>query len=157
MSHQQFVMAMSSDPARGAVRMSCGDVRCAAQRDGWLTTLDPEDGKHVAMMRWIEGDSGRKFFKLHSEDAAEWVARYGATKGITDHAGTLAGILQRTPPGLVSYLFPPGQQCFRPHIDREVTFSHVTPRSNYVHATPKDWEEDMEETADAVGVLERSV
>ena len=147
--------------------MSCQDAHCEAQRDGWVTVLDPEDEKHARYMRWIEGDQGRHYIKLRSATAAEWVLAYGASRGVTDHSGKLAEVLSNTPPGLVVYLFPPGQQCFKPHIDREVVFRKetgisqragmgsrfVATQEGYVHANPHDFTEDMNETAYRANVL----
>lgn len=136
--------------------MSCQNAHCEAERDGWVTVLDPENAKHASALRWLRGDQGRRFLQLRSEDAAEYISNHGASQGITDDAGKLARLIARTPPGLLLLVFYPGQPCLRPHIDREVIFTHSTRRGGVrVHERPLDFNESMNEQAYAVGVLEQ--
>lgn len=149
---QTFAINLHADAEHGAVRQSCQDVRCENERNGWAMVLDPEDAKHRGAMDFIEKDAGRRYLKVKSEEAAGLLARIGGQLDIAS-LGQLRGIVERTPPGLMVYLFPAGQQCFKAHVDREVEFVHVKPRSRYVHVNPKDYIEDFNESADAVGVL----
>lgn len=135
---------------RNALRMSCVNANCENERNGWATVLDPENDAHAKALRWMHGDQGRRFVELRSEEAAEWVANHGAAQGITDAEGKLATLLSNTPPGLLVLLFPPGQQCFKPHLDREVVFRHATPRAVRVHERFEDYREHWDEEADRV-------
>lgn len=153
MSAQAFNIDFISDPERGAVRMSCQNAGCEQERDGWAMVLDPSQEKHRKAIDFIEKDSGRKYLLMRSEDAANTIAHIGHTLDIT-HVQALREVAERTPPGMLLYVFSRGQQCFRRHLDREVAFIHRQPRGQvYVHANHKDFEEDFNITADAVGVL----
>ena len=150
---QQFKIGMLRE---GATRMSCVNAHCDAERNGWVTVLDPTVEKHVKAANWIKNDTGRRYIELDSADAVDWVVQNGRQQGITDDEGKLIGILQRTPPGMVVFIFPPGQQCFRPHLDREVVFVHQTPRETRVHTRPVDWNEHFNEEADRLNrVIQR--
>lgn len=145
---------MSPNPELGALRMSCQDAKCEAERDGWVTILDPNDAKHASAARWIMGDQGRKYIHLRSEDALEYVANHADTLGFTADVPKLTGILERTPPGMLVFIFEPGQPCFRPHVDRAVIFTHMTPRGDVrTHERPVDWNEHVNIEADRVHVL----
>lgn len=150
-SNQRFTIAMHSDPARGATRMSCVDAYCENERNGWVMVLDPNNAKHASALRWIHGDSGRKFVSVRSEEAADYFANHGAAQGITDTEGRLADLISRTPPGLIVLAFPPHQQCFQPHVDREVVFAHRDARANLrIHERFPDYREHWDEEADRV-------
>lgn len=137
-------------------RMTCAEANCSAYLMGWVTPLDPENDVHAGALRWLHGDQGRRFIELRSEEAADWIANHGAAQGVTDSEGKLAALVSRTPPGLLILLFPPGQQCFKVHVDREVEFVHASARGGrYVHERPADFEEDMNETAYRLGVLKQ--
>lgn len=147
-SNQTFRIGLLSDPARGAARMSCAEAGCENERNGWALVLDPDDAKHADAMRFIEGHSGRKYIKLESEEAPDWVANHGASQGITDYAGKLATIAASVPRGFALYIFPPGQQCFRIHVDREVVFAHADVRRNVrIHERFQDYREHWDEEA----------
>ena len=150
-SNQQFKIALISDPARGATRMTCVEANCEHERNGWVTVLDPQNDRHASAWKWLRGDQGRRFIELRSENAAEWVTNHGAAQGVTDHEGKVAALIARTPPGLLLLLFPPGQQCLRPHVDREVVFAHADERRNVrVHERFADYREHWDEEADRV-------
>lgn len=136
--------------------MSCVNADCEAERKGWVTVLDMQGNeKHAQSARLIEQDSGRRFIRLESEDALDWFDANGARAGMT-LTPQLHDMLAAVPRGFVIYLFPPGQQCFRPHMDREVSFLHRYPRGRtYEHVNHKDFEEDFNESADRVGVLQQ--
>jgi hypothetical protein len=154
LSNQRFRVALLGSPEAGAVRMSCRDAGCENERSGWAVVLDPDDAKHAGAMRFIEGNSGRRFIKLGSDDAADWIANHAAAQGVTDNAGRLATLVANTAPGLVIYVFPPGQQCFRIHVDREVQFTHRDRRGVMrLHDRPVDFNEHMNEEGDRVNRL----
>lgn len=117
---QKFKIGMLRE---GATRMTCVEAHCEHERTGWAVVLDPTTEKHAKAARWIEGDSGREFVKLAAESALDWLVGHGHEKGIT-LTPALRQLIARTPPGMLVFLFPPGQQCFRPHLDREVVFAH---------------------------------
>ena len=146
MNGQQFRIKLD---AQRALRQSCLDVHCEAEANGWITVLDPSVEKHASAMRWIKGDQGRRFIELRSEDALEYVTNHADT-GFTGNAVKLTEVLKRTPPGMVVFIFYPGQQCFRPHLDREVVFAHQTKARVYTHANDKDFKEHFDQEADRV-------
>lgn len=152
MSPQKFEINMYSDQEHGATRMSCQNANCEQERNGWMVVLDPENAKHRAAADFIVNDSGRRYLKVASEQALDAIAKVGDQLDVVDLEEVRA-VVRRTPPGMLIFVFSRHQQCFRSHLDREVEFVHATPRSRYVHANPKDFEEDMDESADAVGVL----
>jgi len=136
-----------------AVRMSCVNANCEAERKGWVTVLDVQgDAKHAKAARWIEGDSGRQFTRLDPETAIEWIDSHGEGRGIT-LTPELLNLIAATPRGMAIYLFPPHQQCFRLHKDREVTFVHQRGNDKRVHINPLDFNEDFNESAYEAGVL----
>lgn len=153
---QQFKIKMLG--GEFATNMTCEDAGCQANREGWLSVLDVNDPKHAGAANWIKEKSGRRFFEFRSEVALEELLRLegDAILAVTDE---LRGILQRTPPGMVVFVFPPGQQCFRMHEDREVVFQHqrgvlvgpqgkasLQPTSEpYIHVHPRDFNEHMNE------------
>jgi hypothetical protein len=132
-----------------ATRMTCREANCAQERSGWVTVLDVGQQKHREAARLIKQDSGRRFIEVASEGAREYLAQHAAGLGITV-TPELAGLLDRTPPGMAVFIFPPGQQCFRAHLDREVLFVHDTPARTRVHTRPLDWNEDMNIEADKI-------
>lgn len=135
-----------------ALRMTCVEANCANERNGWVTVLDPSDPKHAKGANWIREDQGRHYIDLRSEDALEYLDAYGAGIGVV--GGNLRGIVERTPPGMLIFIFPPGQQCFRPHLDREVAFVHRDSRGGErVHTRPVDWNEHMNIEGDRVNQM----
>lgn len=151
--NQRFSIVL--DAARGT-QMSCRDAACDNWANGFAVVLDPQDAKHVAMLKMIKGDLTRRHIPLRSETAALWVAAHGAAQGITDHAGKLATLLANTPPGLLVLLFPPGQSCYERHADREVVFTHRAPRGAVrVHERFEDYREHWDEEAYRVNEMMR--
>lgn len=128
-----------------ATRMTCREAGCAAEREGWVMVLDPANDAHARAATSIKDNSGRQFVELRSESAAgELQGRAGAL-GIVETAPLLA-IIGRTPPGMLVFVFPPGQQCFRLHQDREVVFAH----NQYIHQSPAGFNEDFNIEADRI-------
>ena len=128
-----------------ATRMTCREAGCAAERDGWAMVLDTADDQHARAARRIRDDSGRRFVELKSDGAAEALERQADALGIANME-PLRAVLGRTPPGMVVFVFPPGQQCFRIHEDREVVFAH----DRYVHTNPLGFNEDFNIEADRI-------
>lgn len=145
---ERFAINLVSDPARGAVPMSCENANCENWRNGWAVVLNVQgDVQHAAAGREIEHRSGRRYLKLDPEDAVDWFAIHGAGHGMT-LTPRLNELIAATPRGFVLYLFPPGQPCFKRHVDRDVVFAHRGPRGAVrVHERPLDFNEDWNETA----------
>ena len=72
---------------------TCEEVDCPQQKFGWVICLDPTT--QAAFITDIL-NSGRHFQKMRSEEASQRASR-------------------ELPPGLLAFVFPPGQRCFRPH------------------------------------------
>ena len=150
MRNQSFRVDLLKDRAAGAVSMSCREAGCANFEHGWLTVLDPGNENHRTVAGWIKDYSGRRFYELRSEGALDRLEAL-EDRGDLRLTPELRAMLGRTAPGLLVFLFPPGQQCFQPHVDREVVFRH----NRYVHARPTDWVEDFNEQADKIATLRR--
>ena len=151
--NQRFSITL--DDARGT-QMSCREARCENWANGFAVVLDPQDAKHVAMLKAIKADLRRRYVQLQSEAAAAWVAAHGAAQGITDHEGKLATLLANTPPGMLVLVYPPGQSCYQRHTDREVVFTHRAPRGAVrVHERFEDYREHWDEEAYRVNELMR--
>jgi len=73
---------------------TCEEVDCPQHLFGWVTVLDRE-----CDVRLIDDilKSGRHFTRMRSEEASQ-----RASKDL--------------PPGMLAFVFPPGQQCFRQHV-----------------------------------------
>ena len=127
-------------PWSDAPRMTCSDALCPNRLNGWATVLDPHNAEHAKTATWIKDKSKRRYLELQSLGALRYLDKYGARDGITLTVG-LSDLLRRTPKGMLVFLFPPGQECFRHHLDREVTFLH----DRYVHTRPRDFNEDHNE------------
>lgn len=145
---QDFKITLLRDPAH-ATRMTCREADCPNEANGWAVVIDPTDEKLASAARWIEGDSGRKYLKLRSEDALDEVVNHGGLLGLTLTAGLLT-LLRNTPAGMIVFLFPPGQQCFKPHLDREVVFAHQRGERSFIHERPLDFNEDFNIEADKI-------
>ena len=143
--NQHFTISLDRN---NALRMSCQNANCENERNGWVTVLNVAgDEKHTAAARLIEQDSGKNYLKLDPEGAIEWVAVHGTDYGIT-LTPRLHDLIAACPRGFLLYLFPPGQACFKRHLDREVVFAHRTPRGVVrVHARPLDFNEHHNEEA----------
>ena len=126
-------------PWEGATRMTCADANCQNRASGWATVLDPTDTAGAKQATMIDG-SGRRFIKLESATAEAYLAKHAKQIGVTV-TPHLRELLQRTPAGMLVFLFPPGQECFKRHLDREVTFLH----DRRVHEKPRDFTEDHNE------------
>jgi hypothetical protein len=148
--HQDFKIGFLSD---GATRMSCENAQCANFQNGFVVVLDPQDAKHANAATLIKQDQTRKHVALRSQDALDYLANHAERMGLTDHPEALTGVIERTPPDFLVFIFAPGTQCFAPHKDREVLFVHRTSRNVRVHTRPVDFNEDMDESADRVGRL----
>lgn len=147
---QQFRIAFDR---QRALRMTCKDADCEAERKGWVMVLDVEgDAKQAEGARRIERDSGRKFVKLDPLHALDWLTANGADHGITV-TPELHNLIAATPSGRVMFLFPPGQACFRQHLDREVVFVHQKGSDKRIHARPTDFNEHFNIEADKINRL----
>jgi len=105
---------------------TCEEVDCRDYLNGFVIPLNPAVPLHLKLMEDIK-PSGRKFRKMRSEDAAE-------EKGVT------------LPPHIFAFVFPPGQQCFRPHMvvmDKPPILIHDGRR----HATVENYVEDFNESS----------
>lgn len=123
-----------------STRMTCAEADCPNYARGFAIVLDPQDDRHAKAAQHIEWDSGRRYVKQRSEDALDWFVNHGTEQGfVLDRV--LMGLLRQTPPGMLVYVFPPGQQCFQLHADREVHFRH----DGYLHQRPLDFNEDHNE------------
>lgn len=133
-----------------ATNMSCRDANCSAWRGGWLSVLDVHGTPaHADAANWIKRSSGRRYIELPSEGALEYLLTHELDLTVTQE---LRDILGRTAPNMVVFIFPSGQQCFREHLDREVVFAHDA----YVHANPRDFNEDMNIEGDKINRLLKS-
>ena len=128
-----------------ATRMTCREAGCVAERDGWVMALDIADEKYAKAAQHIRDDSGRRFVELPSEGGVEAFERQAGALTAASRA-LLGAVLSRTPTGMAVFVFPPGQQCFRIHEDREVIFAH----DRYVHTKPLDFNEDFNIEADRI-------
>lgn len=121
-----------------ATSMTCREANCPHYADGWCMVLDVSQAKHAEAATWIKDKSGRRFFELRSDDALEEANKLQA-RGVLTVSESFRSILLHTPPGMVVFIFPPGETCFKEHLDREVVFKH----NDYVHTRPIDFNEDM--------------
>ena len=120
-----------------ATAMNCREAKCEQSERGWVSVLDPINPDHAVMIDWLRrGRSGREFREYPSEEAAAYLP--SGNDNIT------------FPPGLVVFLFVPGQQCFRIHGDREVVFAHEKDGQRQVHARPRDWNEHFNDESYSV-------
>lgn len=139
---QRFAITLDRS---NALRMTCQQANCEAERIGWVMVLDVYgDEKHRKGAEFIEQDGGRRYFKATSDTALEWLDARGAASGITV-TPRLRNLLAAAPRGMVVYLFPPGQPCFKPHLDREVGFIHQQGDAKRVHQRFEDYAEHWNE------------
>lgn len=129
-----------------ATNMTCREANCEAYRKGWLCVLDVSGETGAWQATWIREKSGRRFYQWAGPDALEEALRIQATTGDIKVTDELRAALTGLAPQLVVFAFPAGQQCFRMHEDREVVFQH----NSYVHSNGRDFNEDFNETGDAV-------
>lgn len=143
---QKFQIGMLRD---GAMRMTCREAGCEQERNGWAVVLDVAQPVHRQAARTIRDDRTRRHIEVASEGARAYLEANGPALGLTVTPG-LAGLLERTPPGMAVFLFPPGQPCFREHLDREVVFVHRASERVRLHQRPQDFTEHFNEEADRV-------
>ena len=152
-SKQRFNIALLG--GEYATAMTCKEAGCARFVEGWLTVLDPGDADHAVLIQWIRERSGRRFWDFASQDALEGMLRLAARGSIAKVPHDLHALLERTPPGLMVFLFEPGQQCFQEHLDREVVFGHHDKMGNRrVHTRPLDFNEHFNQES---GAIERAI
>ena len=120
-----------------ATPMSCREAHCEQYEKGWISTMNPADPDHAILIDWLRRrQSGREFREYPSEEALAYLPPCNENIIL--------------PPGLIVFLFEPGQQCFREHEDREVVFSHTKRGQRRIHAAPRDFNEHFNEEAYSV-------
>ena len=162
-----------------ATEMTCAEAGCVAHRDGWFMPLNVEgDADDAAFATWIKAKSRRRFFEWRAPGALEEALRRQAAGDLTVMPA-LRTMLEGLAPGMLVFVFPPGQRCFRQHLDREVVFKHerghmrdvpsstrtargvktklirrfVAAGQSRIHANGRDFNEHQNEAAYRVGVL----
>lgn len=122
--------------------VDCRTARCPDYEHGWRTHLDVEHSPKAAeLAEWIRHQSGRRY-------------REGWTT--TDADGTVNFIEGARPPGETAvFVFPPGQECFRPHTVNDGPIDLLVSRGDWRrsepirrHTRPADWVEDCAEAVD---------
>ena len=110
-------------------KATCRDVDCPHYLMGWKTMLDETDERMKDGADWIRFRSGLAFTESHDVE------------------------------GLTVFVFPPGQRCFREHMEptgKPGKLSKRTTDGVYQFTRPQDFNESMNEEADqARRVLER--
>lgn len=145
---KQGLRAVQHHVPNAETRMTCEEAGCTANAKGWFTVLDVATEDHAALANWIKRFSRRRFWEWDSLHALEEALRL-QSRGELTVTPDLREMLSRMAIGLRVFCFPPGQQCFKNHLDREVVFK----RNEYIHTRPVDFNEDMNERADRLGVL----
>lgn len=131
-----------------ATRMSCANANCLNHLQGWFSVLDTSTDDGAQMATWIKQQSGRRFYEWRSQDALmEAVKRTDDFTITAEFMQFLTGLRS----GLVVFAFPPGQTCFKPHLDREVIFAG----RGYVFEKPREFNEAWNESADAVNTAKK--
>ena len=88
-----------------------------------MIALDPEHNEdHQRAARDID-NSGRRFIRLAIEEAMPYFEKHQDDLKIVNLEDMRAKMM-RVPTGHWVWVFPPGQQCFKIHQDREVQFLH---------------------------------
>lgn len=126
-------------------RMTCEEAKCEANSKGWFSILNVQDAEHAQMATWIKQHSRRRFWEWDSTHALDQALILQA-RGEMTVTPDLHEVLLNLAAGLIVFAFPPGQQCFTQHLDREVVFLH----NRYRHVNGRDFNEDMNEQADKV-------
>lgn len=129
--------------------MTCVNADCEAERLGWMMVLDPANEKHRGAALFIEQDSGRRYIRFLASEAEEQIA-HGEGWGV--NLSRIREVITRAMPSMLVYVFPPGQQCFKRHLDREVIFTHAT-RARLVSHSPRGFNEHMNEEAERINEL----
>lgn len=115
-------------------RATCAEVNCRAAENGWKMTLDLTTDLGKRQARYIKYSSGRRYEVAEQRD------------------------------GLVTLVFPGGQECFSAHqvrLDRLERFlvkggdHRGNPRGQQtrVHTKPEHWIEDFQENTDRLNRL----
>lgn len=128
-----------------ATQMTCQEAGCQAWRYGWWVVIDPTGETGAWQGNWIKQESKRRFYEWPAAEALEGAMRLEAQR-VLSVTPEVRAMLQGLSAGLIAFWFPPGQQCFREHLDREIVFKH----DNYTHVKPLDFNEDFNEQADKV-------
>lgn len=123
---QQFKIALLRE---GATKMTCREAKCEQYERGWITVVDERSDKGARQAQYIRTQAGRKFIEFPSEGASLHLQ------------GEIAIAY-----GLTVFKFFSGQECFRPHADREVVFSQQKGARRRVY-TPRDFNESFNEEA----------
>jgi hypothetical protein len=148
-SSQQFCIRLLGGDY--ATHMTCQEAGCEAWARGWLNVIDPQNVDQAQYATDIKRSSGLTFYEFRSERALEEIVRREGS-AIPTMTDVTKDALGRLPPGLIVFVFPPGQTCFKVHEDREVKFLH----NRYEHTRPLDWNEDFNEEGYKVNrMLER--
>ena len=145
--HQDFAIRFLG--GEFATHMTCQDADCEKYANGWTVILDGASAKGAEAANWIKNGSGRRFIEVRSEGALEYLTANAENLGITV-SPSLRELLGRTPAGFVIFLFPPRQQCFALHEDREVVFSHHRAGQSRIHTRPLDFNEQFNIEGDKV-------
>jgi hypothetical protein len=125
-------------------RMTCGEAECEARSKGWMMIFDPKVEMQQEFAQWIRGQSGREYYEGTTPGCLDWLVNNRDKLGINVTADLLQ-TLQNTPAGWDVFIFPPGQQCFKIHKDREVTFAATSAAGKRIHTRPLDFNEHMNE------------
>jgi hypothetical protein len=126
-------------------RMTCEEAKCEANAKGWFSILNVQDAEHAQMATWIKQHSRRRFWEWDSTHALDEALTLQARGELTVTAD-LHEMLLNLAAGLIVFAFPPGQTCFKQHLDREVVFQH----NRFRHTDPRGFNEDWNEQADKV-------
>ena len=127
-----------------STQMSCQEAGCIHHAKGWFSVLDVTTDDGAWMATWIKDKSGRTFWEWQTPHALDEALRRQASGDITV-TEELKAMLQSLPDGMVVFCFPPGQTCFKQHLDREVKFLHRTRLGAREHVRPLDFNEHFNE------------
>lgn len=108
----------------------CEEVECPNHEKGWVTVLDQNNPQHAGLFTALR-DSGRRFERMRSEEAAERTGK-------------------ALPPGLTAFVFGAGQQCFERHlvpVGRDPIFMHERNGVRRRHANGLNFNEQFNEEA----------
>lgn len=142
MSAQNFVIKKLGHEF--STEMSCAVAGCVANAKGWFSVLDGStDAQTIA---WIKQKSGRRFFEWQGDTALDEAIRR-QNSGDLVVTPELRAMLSSLTASMVVFCFPPGQRCFKQHLDREVKFLHRTRMGVREHVRPVDFNEHMNEEA----------
>lgn len=129
-----------------STEMSCAEANCSAHAQGWFSVLDMGTDAGAKTAQWIRTASGRRFWEWQGANALDEALRR-QNSGDLVATPELRAMLTSLGPGMTVFCFPPGQRCFKQHLDREVKFLHQTPIGVREHVRPRDWNESHNEEA----------